>query len=102
MHHETSASIAAWADEAFGPVSDLAVLTRRARTEFDELEAALACGNCQQAAEEAADIVILLHRLAALVGCDLDAEVDVKMEINRKRQWRRSGDGAGRHIEGSK
>lgn len=99
--HETSASIAAWGEDAFGPVNDLTVLTRRARVELDELEAALAAGNHAHAAEEAADVVILLHRLAALAGGDLTEEVDAKMQINRQRQWRPSGDGVGQHIERS-
>jgi len=98
VEHETSASIAAWGEAAFGPVNDLSVLTRRARTELDELEAALAAGDLAHAAEEAADVVILLHRLAALTGADLAAAVDAKMKINRQRQWRPSGDGVGQHV----
>ena len=41
--------------------------------------------------------MILLHRLVGFVGKDLADEVDAKMNINRNRQWRLSGDGVGQH-----
>lgn len=94
---ETSVSIAAWAEATFGPVTDLTVLSRRARQELDELEEALRAGQSEEAVREAADVVILLHRVCALMGADLDAAVDAKMQINRARRWRLSGDGVGQH-----
>lgn len=94
---ETSATIAAWAEETFGPATDLSVLVRRARAEFEELEAAVLAGDAAEARREAADVVILLHRLSALTGGDLAADVDAKMHINRSRRWRLSGDGVGQH-----
>jgi NTP pyrophosphatase (non-canonical NTP hydrolase) len=99
MPRETSASIAAWADETFGPAKDLSVLIDRAQQEFAELTAAVAAGENNDIAAEAADIVILLHRLAHLSGADLTAAVDAKMSINRSRQWVRAGNGVGRHIK---
>ncbi len=97
-NRETSASIAQWGAETFGPVADFAVLTARARAEFDELDAAVRAGNADEIGREAADVVILLHRLVGLIGKDLAAEVDAKMHINRNRQWRLSGDGVGQHT----
>ncbi len=94
---ETSASIAAWAEATFGPVTDLTVLTRRARQELDELEQALVAGHSTEAIREAADVVILLHRVAALLGAELSEAVTSKMTINRNRRWRLSGDGVGQH-----
>jgi len=94
---ETSASIAQWGAETFGEVADLAVLTQRARAEFGELEAAVRAGSADEIGREAADVVILLHRLVGLLGKDLAEEIDVKMQINRNRQWRLSGDGVGQH-----
>ena len=94
---ETSASIAKWGAETFGEVSDFAVLTQRARAEFEELDAAVRAGDADEIGREAADVVILLHRLIGLLGKDLAEEVDAKMNINRNRQWRLSGDGVGRH-----
>lgn len=94
---ETSASIAAWAETTFGPATDLTVLSRRARQELDELEDALRAGESAEAVREAADVVILLHRVCALLGSDLDAAVNAKMQVNRARRWRLSGDGVGQH-----
>ena len=42
---ETSASIVQWGAETFGEVSDFAVLTQRARTEFEELDPAVRAGD---------------------------------------------------------
>jgi NTP pyrophosphatase (non-canonical NTP hydrolase) len=94
---ETSASIAQWGAETFGEVRDFAVLTQRARAEFEELDAAVRAGDSDEIGREAADVVILLHRLVGLLGKDLAEEVDAKMIINRNRQWRLSGDGVGQH-----
>ncbi|MCR6646168.1 MAG: DUF550 domain-containing protein [Terricaulis sp.] len=99
MARETSASIAAWGAETFGPVADFAVLTARARLEFDELEAAVRAGDVEEIGKEAADVMILLHRLCGLIGADLSEQVDQKMQINRARRWIKSGDGVGRHSD---
>ena len=95
---ETSASIAAWEEATFGPVADLTVLTQRARRELDELEEALLAGHSAEALHEAADVVILWHRVTALLGADLSEAVTSKMTINRNRSWRLSGDGVGQHT----
>lgn len=47
---------------------------------------------------EAKDIAIFLYRLMSVAGKDLDAEVDAKMEINRKRTWVLNGEGCGQHT----
>ncbi len=98
MATETSTSIRAWGDETFGKVSDLSALVARARVELDELEQAVRQGDLAEAGREAADVVILLHRLAALAGMDLSEQVDAKMAINRARTWRAAGDGTGGHV----
>ncbi|MGE0044699.1 MAG: nucleotide pyrophosphohydrolase [Hyphomonadaceae bacterium] len=99
MAHETSASIAAWGGETFGPVADFTVLVQRARGEFDELERAVGAGDAEEIGAEAADVVILLHRLCGLLGVELSEQVDSKMQINRARRWIASGDGVGRHTD---
>lgn len=109
MPTECSASIAQWADETFGRAHDLRTIVRRARAEFEELEAALPQGalthevlaheDRSAVLAEAADVVILLHRLAHEMGGDLNAAVDAKMHINRARRWSLSGDGVGQHIK---
>ena len=95
---ETSKSIREWGDATFGEVADLSALVARARGELAELEAAIRAGDRAEIGREAADVVILLHRLVALVGADLAEEVDAKMAINRARKWYATGDGTGGHV----
>lgn len=98
MAAETSNSIRVWGDEAFGKVADLSALVARARGELDELEQAIRANDRPEIGREAADVVILLHRLVALAGMDLSDEVDAKMAINRARKWNAAGDGTGGHV----
>lgn len=95
---ETSSSIQNWAEPIFGPVGDLNDLVDRAALELAELKQALADGDTAGASVEAADVVILLHRVAALLGTDLATEVEAKMAINRTRTWVPDGNGAGKHV----
>lgn len=99
MTRETQESIARWGEETFGPVTEPASLVRRARLELDELIEALERNDAAEAAREAADVLILLHRLAHMLGFDLAAAIDAKMKINRARRWLASGDGTGRHMD---
>ena len=98
MATETSNTIREWGDATFGAPQDLTVLVKRARLEMDELEQAIREGDHAEAGREAADVVILLHRLAAIAGMDLNDQVDAKMEINRARTWKVTGDGTGSHV----
>ncbi|MBU6320451.1 MAG: nucleotide pyrophosphohydrolase [Alphaproteobacteria bacterium] len=98
MAIETSLTVQRWAEETFGPVKDMSDLVRRVRLELDELEEAVRLGNLAEIGPEAADVAILLHRLAALYGTDLADEVDTKMKINRGRRWVADGSGTGRHV----
>jgi len=98
MPAENSQTICEWGDATFGEVRDLAALVARARGELDELEQAVRAGDMEEAGREAADVVILLHRLVALAGMDLGEQVDAKMAINRARQWKAAGDGTGGHV----
>ena len=96
---ETSASILSWGDETFGKVKNPLALVERAGLELAELKDALIADDKPEAAKEAADVAILLHRLMGVLGRDLGAEVDAKMAINRKRKWAPAGDGTGDHTE---
>ena len=98
---ETSQSILAWGDETFGPITDPARFIERAEQELTELKEALRDGNTREAGKEAADVVILLHRLMGALGKDLMDEVDAKMAINRQREWMSAGDGTGSHTKKS-
>ena len=95
---ETSQTIKAWGDETFGKAMDPVKLVERAEIEMAELKDALTAGDMTEAGKEAADIVILLHRLMGDLGKDLSAEVDAKMAINRDRKWMSAGDGTGSHT----
>ena len=96
---ENSATIARWGDEAFGNVADLCVLIDRAEQELAELREAISQQHSsEQIGFEAADVVILLHRLAGLLDLDLDKLIQQKMSVNRTRSWIGSGDGTGNHL----
>jgi NTP pyrophosphatase (non-canonical NTP hydrolase) len=48
---------------------------------------------------EMADVVITMYAAAASIGGDLHAEIDRKMQVNRKRKWKLHGDGTGQHVD---
>lgn len=99
MPVETSQTIHQWGQASFGPVADPARILARARLEFDELVEAIDKGESLDAIiAEAADVAILLHRLAGFLDRDLSEAIDAKMAINRARAWIRDGDGTGRHV----
>lgn len=99
MSIETQSSISRWANETFGPASSNARVAARANEEMAELLRALtADDNHTKAVEEAADVVIILYRLAERMGRDLHAAIDRKMEINRARVWNLTADGHGYHV----
>src|SRR5713226_5006824 len=98
MRRETQASINDWCLRTFG-VAGNPVALRRLIEETAELAEAVAMGRARDIATEAADVAILLYRLAGVAGFDLDHEIDRKMAINRGRRWESNGDGSGRHVE---
>jgi NTP pyrophosphatase (non-canonical NTP hydrolase) len=49
--------------------------------------------------EEMADCAIALAAVAGRRGVDLQAEIDKKMAVNRRRTWRANGDGTGYHVK---
>ncbi len=97
--NETQQTVAAWGEDTFGPVADPSTLVERAVTEMTELKEAAGAADPEAMAAEAADVVILLYRLAATQGFDLARAVDEKMHVNRSRRWRSAGDGTGRHLD---
>ena len=98
MAHETSKTVCEWGDATFGKVRDLSALVARARGELDELDEAIKANDRPEIGREAADVVILLHRLVALTGMELSEQVDAKMAVNRARTWKAAGDGTGGHV----
>jgi NTP pyrophosphatase (non-canonical NTP hydrolase) len=100
---ESQSSVSAWADKTFGPASSNARVAARANEEMAELLRALTADDeHEKAAEEVADIVIVLCRLVTRLGRDLGEEIDRKMEINRARQWNLTKDGHGYHVRNTK
>lgn len=97
--HETQATITEWADATFGEVKDNARIAARANEEMAELLRALTSdADAPKAAEEVADVFIVLYRLATRLGVDIHAEIDRKMAVNRKREWKVDGTGHGYHT----
>lgn len=98
---ETQATITQWVEETFGPVSSNARVVARANEEMAEmLKAVTSDDNHSKLAEECADVVICLYRLATRLGVDLHAEIDRKMAVNRARVWALDGSGCGYHVKG--
>lgn len=96
---ETQASISRWADETFGPVSSNARVAARANEEMAELLRALTSDDAHpKAAEEVADVFIVLYRVATRLGVDLHEVIDAKMAVNRARVWATDGTGHGYHV----
>lgn len=100
---ETSASIAQWQRETFGEAKDNWSSWDRARQEMFELMAKLLIDDRHpDSPEEIADVAIVLSRIVAAHGKDLQEEIDRKMAINRARKWQLTGDGHGQHVEDGK
>jgi NTP pyrophosphatase (non-canonical NTP hydrolase) len=90
-------TISQWSNATFGPAGSNLSCAARANVEMAELLFALSKDdNHPKAAEEMADVVIVLYRLAERLGVDLHDEVDKKMRINRGREWVVEG-GHGQH-----
>ncbi len=96
---ENQKSISNWAESTFGPVTKNVRVATRANEEMAELLSNLSVeDNHPNAAEEIADIVIILFRLANCLGVDLLEEISRKMSINRDRAWRLDNTGHGYHL----
>lgn len=96
---ETQQTISEWAEATFGACGSNMRVAVRAQEELTELLRALSVDDDHpKAAEEVADVVIVLQRLATRLGIDLWAEVERKMLVNRGRTWKMDGTGHGYHV----
>ena len=95
---ETQSTITAWAD-AVGITAEPVRAVMRAGEELHEAIADLQVGAVEDAGVELADVVICLFVAASKMGVDLQAEIDAKMSINRKRQWRVDETGSAYHVK---
>lgn len=71
---------------------------QRIREEVNELILALEAGELRNARIEAADVGLCLLVAADIIGCDLNAHMDAKHQINLRRHWRVTEDGVLYHI----
>lgn len=98
MAKETSKTIAEWGSDTFGDAASVKAYAIRAQEELAELIEAIEKDEPDKnIALEAADVTILLHRIAGTLGLELYNSVDEKMTINRKREWVPNGNGVGQH-----
>ncbi|CAM8655679.1 hypothetical protein [Sphingobium cupriresistens] len=96
---ESTQSIGEWASATFGDAGSDARVAARANEEMSELLRAATSGRpAEHLVVEAADVVIILARLAYRNGFDLWEEVEKKMAINRARVWKQDGTGHGYHV----
>jgi len=108
---ENQETIGAWGDETFGTAYCPMIIGARANTEMAELIRELAVAPAiplslrreqpeafERVASEAADVLVLLYRLAHTCGFDLHEALDAKMRVNRGRVWKRDHDGTGHHV----
>lgn len=102
LDHETQKTITEWADATFGYSQTNLRMAARANEEMAELLRVLAANDeaHEKAAEEVADVFIVLYRLADYLGVDIHAEIDRKMAVNRRRQWKVDATGHGYHVKG--
>lgn len=100
MSLETQYTICDWANKTFG-FAGLNASVERMLKEVEELKAIklTEMKDGEKIADECADILITLYRIADVLGYNLHATVDYKMEINRGRKWKSNGDGTGQHIK---
>lgn len=103
MPKETSQSINQWGHETFGDAASIKAYAVRAQEELAELIEAIENGEADKDIMlEAADVTILLHRIAGSLGQELYDVIDKKMAINRDRKWTPSGNGVGQHNPNEK
>lgn len=120
METETTKTIADWGKETFGEARNPSVYVGRALLEYIELMELIVKGSdwaprmkrvsevlmnsavlhekdYAAAAQELADVFIVLEQAFAAVGTTSEAEVNKKMAINRNRSWTKLQDGVAQH-----
>jgi len=93
--YETQNTIGAWVREAFNP--DLSMQVKKLHEEVAEFSEAVESGNLSHAAEELADIAIVVFGLAFQLGVPILKGMNSKMITNRNRKWKFEN-GVNRHV----
>ena len=99
---ETQVTISDWATRTFGYPKSLKVSIDRMLDEVEELKKLdykSSEANFDKVADECADIYITMCQVMNVMGYNLHACVNHKMQINRARKWKLKGDGTGQHIK---
>jgi hypothetical protein len=96
---ETQHTVAAWAEQTFGPAqSDLRVATR-VHEELLELQNAVLAGlPDEKIREEAADVAICLYRLGAVLGADLDRRIQSALMMGMAKELVPENDSPARAV----
>jgi hypothetical protein len=84
---ETQQGISDWAEATFGPAASDIRVAARANEEMAELLRAVTTGNVEKAPEEAADVVIVLARLATRLKCAYDLSERCPVQAGRGPAW---------------
>jgi NTP pyrophosphatase (non-canonical NTP hydrolase) len=80
---ETQQSISQWAAETFGqPCSNLRVATRAGEEMFELFKEISTGGSALKSIEEAADVAIVLYRLAERLGVTIDTSLIKRQDPN--------------------
>jgi len=98
---ENKETIRDWAISVFGKQAHPKSIAIRALEELIELLKAIDNESTQRIHEEIADVEICMAYLAAVVGCNIQNEIENKMAINRQREWVCDGNGNGYHKKTS-
>lgn len=125
---ETQETIGKWATENFGRPTPLAVLRRSCDELLEALEvcvinnlatrtmfSAMRMGLehldkyalpddklhklTPEIAKELADSMVVNYHAATVMNVDIHDFIDRKMDVNRRRKWKRNADGTGQHID---
>lgn len=125
---ETQETIGKWATENFGRPSPFAVVRRSVdellealevcvkenaatTTMFKAMRLGLECMEkyahpddvlfklTPEIAKEIADSMVVNYHAATVMHVDIHSFIDQKMDVNRRRKWKRNADGTGQHID---
>ncbi len=96
MSNETQNTIGDWVVATLNP--DPIIQAKKLQDEVKEFCLAIEAGKMEHAAEELADVAIVVFGLASLLGVRILQRINWKMAINRQRNWKVTEDGTHQHV----